>query len=162
MAKSKWEQVKEKLILVEAWARDGLIDEQIFNNLRISKDTFYKYKNKYVEFSDALKKGKEVVDVEGENALFKKATGFTTMVKKHYKLKHVTYEDGKRVEEKEELKEVEEELYTPPETMAQIYWLNNRKSAQWRNKQQDVSNESDSGNMQELIQAILKSKGDAK
>ena len=47
MAKSKWEQVKDKLILVEGWARDGLTDEQITNNLGISIDTFYKYKNKY-------------------------------------------------------------------------------------------------------------------
>lgn len=30
MAKSKWEtHVKDKLILVEGWARDGLTDEQI-------------------------------------------------------------------------------------------------------------------------------------
>lgn len=33
MAKSKWNDVKEKLLLIEAWARDGLTDEQIANNL---------------------------------------------------------------------------------------------------------------------------------
>ena len=32
MAKSKWEKVKDKLVLVEGWARDGLTDEQIANN----------------------------------------------------------------------------------------------------------------------------------
>lgn len=73
MAKSKWETVKDKLILVEGWARDGLTDEQIANNLAISIDTFYKYKKKYPEFSESLKKGKEIVDYEVENALLQNA-----------------------------------------------------------------------------------------
>ena len=54
MAKSKWEtHVKDKLILVEAWARNGLTDEQISKNLGISKDTFYKYKKEHTDFSDS-------------------------------------------------------------------------------------------------------------
>ena len=73
MAKSKWETVKDKLILVEGWARDGLTDEQIANNLAISIDTFYKYKKKYPEFSESLKRGKEIVDYEVENALLQNA-----------------------------------------------------------------------------------------
>lgn len=74
MAKSKYEtHVKDKLILVEGWARDGLTLEQIAKNLGISKDTLYSYKNKYSDFSDALKKGREVVDYEVENALYKAA-----------------------------------------------------------------------------------------
>lgn len=73
MAKSKWEQVKDKLILVEGWARDGLTDEQIAQNLGISKDTFYEYKKKYPDFSDTLKKGKEIVDYKVESALLKNA-----------------------------------------------------------------------------------------
>lgn len=73
MAKSKWEDVKDKLILVEGWARDGLTDIQIADNLGISKDTFYKYKKEHTDFSDSLKKGKEVVDYQVENALLKNA-----------------------------------------------------------------------------------------
>lgn len=73
MAKSKWETVKDKLILVEGWARDGLTDEQIANNLRISERTFYDYKKKYPQFSQSLKRGKEVVDYEVENALLQNA-----------------------------------------------------------------------------------------
>lgn len=61
LAKSKWEtHVKDKLALVEGWARDGLTDEQIAKNLGISKDTFYQYKSKYPDFSDSLKKGKKL------------------------------------------------------------------------------------------------------
>ncbi len=35
MAKSKWEDIKDKLTLVEGWARDGLTNEQIAHNLGI-------------------------------------------------------------------------------------------------------------------------------
>ena len=73
VAKSKWEQVKDKLVLVEGWARDGLTDIQIAEKLGISQDTFYKYKKKYPEFSESLKKGKEIVDYEVENALLQSA-----------------------------------------------------------------------------------------
>ena len=72
MAKSKYfTHVEPKLILIEGWARDGLTDEQIADNLRIHISTFYDYKKKYSEFSEALKKGKEIVDYEVENALLK-------------------------------------------------------------------------------------------
>lgn len=74
MAKSKYDtHVKPKLDLIEGWARDGLTDEQIYNSLGIGKSSFYEYKNKYVEFSDALKNGKEVVDYQVEKALLTKA-----------------------------------------------------------------------------------------
>lgn len=43
MAKSKWEDVKEKLNLVEGWARDGLTDEHIAHDLGIKKTAFYKW-----------------------------------------------------------------------------------------------------------------------
>lgn len=74
MAKSKYDtHVKPKLDLIEGWARDGLTDEQIYNNLGVSKDTFYKYKKQYSDFSDALKNGKEVIDYQVEKALLTKA-----------------------------------------------------------------------------------------
>ena len=73
MAKSKWEEVKDKLILVEGWARDGLTNEQIAENLNIGKTTFYKLLKEHPELSERLKKGKEVVDYEVENALLKNA-----------------------------------------------------------------------------------------
>ena len=71
---SRYEQhVKDKLILVEGWARDGLTNEQIATNLGINVKTLYEWQKKHREFSNALKKGKEIVDREVENALFKEA-----------------------------------------------------------------------------------------
>src|SRR5690606_41175172 len=66
--KSKYHtHVEPRLKEIEAWARDGLTDEQIAKNLGVAYSTFRKYKDEYPAFSAALKKGKEVVDIEVEN-----------------------------------------------------------------------------------------------
>ncbi|BDU82513.1 helix-turn-helix domain-containing protein [Clostridium perfringens] len=131
MAKSKWEtHVKDKLMLVEAWARNGLTDEQISKKLGISKDTFYKYKKDYSDFSDSLKRGKEVIDVEVENALLKRALG--------YKYDEVTKEliedEETGISELKVTKVVTKEVI--PDTTAQIFWLKNRKPEEWRDKKE--------------------------
>ena len=129
MAKSKYDShVKDKLVLVTSWARNGLTDIQIAHNLGISEDTFYTYKNKYTEFSEALKKGKEVIDFEVENALLKRALGYT--------FEEVTKESvfNKKTGKYELIvtKTVTKEIQ--PDTTAQIFWLKNRKPKEWRDK----------------------------
>lgn len=127
MAKSKYESnVKDKLILVEAWARNGLTDEQISKNLGISIQSFYTYKSKYIEFFESLKRGKEVIDIEVENALLKRALG--------YKYDEVIKEINNDTGELETTKVVTKEVQ--PDTTAQIFWLKNRKPKEWRDKQE--------------------------
>ena len=87
---------KDNLILLEGWARSGLTDEQIANNMGIATSTFYEWKKKSQEFSEALKKNKDIVDYEVECALLKNAM------------------EGN--------------------VTAQIFWLKNRKKAEWREK----------------------------
>ena len=64
---------KEGLLLLECWARDGLSDVQIASNMNISRSTLNEWKKKYSDISDTLKKGKEIVDYEVENALLQSA-----------------------------------------------------------------------------------------
>lgn len=80
MAKGKYERWIEPdgLTLLEGWARDGLTDEQIAHNCGITATTLYDWKNRFTEISEALKKGKEVVDYHVENALLNKALGGDT------------------------------------------------------------------------------------
>ena len=75
MAKGKYEywRTTDGLILLKGWARDGLKDEQIAHNCGITVKTLYEWKNRYSDICDALKKGKEIVDYEVENALLKRA-----------------------------------------------------------------------------------------
>ena len=64
MAKGKYEYwlTPEGLIKLEGWARDGLTDEQIAVNIGVNRDTLYRWKKAYSDISDALKKGKDVID----------------------------------------------------------------------------------------------------
>lgn len=136
MAKGKYEYwlTDDGLLLLAAWARDGLIDEEIAKKIGISRSTLAEWKKKFSDISDALKKGKEIADIEVENALFKKATGFTVEVQKPIKVKEVKYENGRKVSEKEQVVFVNEEVYFPPETAAQVFWLKNRRPDKWRDK----------------------------
>lgn len=81
VAKGKYQKwlEPEGLQLLEGWARDGLTDEQIAHNMGISRKTLAEWKKRYGDIGDTLKKGKEVVDYEVENALLNSAlTGNTT------------------------------------------------------------------------------------
>lgn len=140
MAKSKaneWLE-QDKLTLLEGWARDGLTDEQIAHNMGIRRETLYDYKNKYPNISNALKKGKEVVDIEVENALLKRALG--------YNYEEITYENG--VETKRVTKQV------APDTTAQIFWLKNRRKQQWRDKVEYETNTDELNKVKELLSKI--------
>ena len=145
MAKGKYAKwlEPENLILLEGWARDGLTDEQIAYNIGISRKTLAEWKKKYSDISDTLKKGKEIVDIQVENALLKKALGMKETVKKAIKVREVKYNDGKRVSEKEHIEYVDEEVFVPPDTTAQIFWLKNRKFDKWRDKVENVNTTDD-------------------
>ena len=75
MAKSKVDKwlEPEGLLLLQDWARLGLTDEQIAHNMGVNRSTLCEYKNKYTSIADTLKKGKDVVDIQVENALLQSA-----------------------------------------------------------------------------------------
>lgn len=138
MAKStmaEWTE-PDKLLLLEAWARDGLTDEQIAGNMGINVRTLYLWKKKNVQIFQSLKVGKEVADIEVENALRKKALGFRETEQTVSTRRTVEYENGKRIREVTEPVVTEVEKYYPPDTTAQIFWLKNRKPEKWRDKQE--------------------------
>lgn len=140
MAKGKYEYwlSPDGLLKLEAWARDGLIDEQIAENIGINPATLYDWKKKYPEISESLKKGKEVVDIAVENALLKRALGYeyTETKTEEYLVEGVPV---KRV-----TKTVKEVV---PDTTAQIFWLKNRRPGQWRDKHDmELSGEVKAGN----------------
>ena len=64
---------QDKLILLEGWARDGLTQEQIAHNMGIGLTTLKEWRKKEPTIETTLKKGREVVDFEVENALLKSA-----------------------------------------------------------------------------------------
>jgi IS30 family transposase len=107
---------EEGLIKIQGWARDGLVDEDIAHNMGITRQTLTEWKKRFPSIFDTLKSGKEVSDRKVENALFKRALG--------YSFEEITYENG------EETKRVVKQV--APDTTAQIFWLKNRKPNVWR------------------------------
>lgn len=130
MAKGKYEQwlTEEGLLQLEAWARNGLTDEQIAANIGISRSTLNEWKNRFSDISDTLKRGKEIVDIQVENALLKRALGYTYKETTREAQFNPQTEQYGMVVTKEVTKEV------VPDTTAQIFWLKNRKPEEWRDK----------------------------
>jgi predicted DNA-binding protein YlxM (UPF0122 family) len=125
MAVGKYDtHVKPKLLLIEAWCRDGLIMDEIAKNLDIAKSTFFEYIKQYPELSNSIKRNKEEADVVIENELYEKAKGKVMLLNKVKVLNDGTCIDYK------------EEVYIPGDTTAQIFWLKNRKPKEWRDRQE--------------------------
>ena len=114
--------IEDGLTKIQGWARDGLIDKQIAHNMGVSPTTIREWKKRFPEIAEALRKGKEVVDREVENALYKRALGYWVT-----ETETTTYSDGTT-------KTTEKRRHIVPDTTAQIFWLKNRKPDQWREK----------------------------
>lgn len=144
MAKGKYQQwlEPEGLTLLEGWARDGLTDEQIAHNCGITATTLYDWKNRFSEISEALKKGKEVVDIQVENALLKRALGYDYQ------------EERVEISEKDGRKVTQTIKHIPADVTAQIYWLKNRRPDKWRDKPGEAAKMEQSDAHKELIEAI--------
>ena len=120
------------LILIEAWARDGYLLNEIADRMGIERYTLSKWRKRYPEIAQALNTGKELVDYKVENALLKAALGYTT--------KEIKVTLGKKVvngEVFEVLKETTTREVAPNVT-ACMAWLNNRKHDQWKRNRDKV------------------------
>lgn len=132
MAKPKFDfKDEENLIRIESWARDGLNDKQIAENIGYNETYFSELKGKITELSEAIKKGRTPVDFAIENKMYDKAFGLKIKTQQAIKLKDVYYDEEGRRCEKEGVEIVELEQEVPPDTTAGIFWLKNRKPEQW-------------------------------
>lgn len=134
----------DKLILLEGWARDGLTDEQIAKNIGINRTTLYDWKKKKVNIADALKRGKEVIDFEVENALLKKALGYTITIKEE------------KLDKDGFVHTLEKDVHIPPDTTAQIFWLKNRKPNNWKDRVETDEDKEAVANASQVIAKIRK------
>lgn len=146
MAKGKYQEwlTEEGLLQLESWARDGLTDEQIASNMGITRKTLAEWKTKYSDICDTLKRGKAVVDIQVENALLKRALGYSYDEVTRERVLDYDPSTGQVVGSHMEItKTVKKEVQG--DTTAQIFWLKNRRPEQWRDKR-DVSVEGEISN----------------
>jgi len=113
-------------------AREGLTNPEIARRLGVSASTLQDWRNKFPEFLEAIKKGKEPADVLVEAALFKRAVG--------YEVETVKEEEGENSFGSFS-KTVRTTVHVAGEVAAQIFWLKNRRPDRWREKAQPQSAE---------------------
>ena len=127
MATGKYKEwlTEDGLLLLRKWARNGLTDVEIAENIGINASTLYVWKDKHKEIAEALKKTKDVYDSEVEEALEKAALGY-----------YVWEEEWRRDPDTGELVLFKKDKkWIKPDTTAQIFWLKNRDRQHWRDKQ---------------------------
>lgn len=120
------ETVREPAVLeeIKGYALSGCTMEQIAHRLLITAQTLYKWTKKYPELNDVILEGKRVADDRVEQSLYDMCFG--------YDVREVTVEkdeDGKVV------KQVIRTKHIPPSATAIQYWLQNRRTNDWKSHQ---------------------------
>lgn len=69
-------KIKPRFDEIREWLVNGASDENIYRNLGISYQTFYKHLNEKTEFSELIKNGRVAIVAQLRSALIKKAMGF--------------------------------------------------------------------------------------
>lgn len=118
----------DNLTLMAAWARNGLTYEQIAHNMGIATATLNEWRKRFPAIAEALKRAREIVDIEVENALHRRAMGYD-YTEEIYE-KRVNKETGGT--EMQLVKTISKHM--PPDTTAQIFWLKNRRPELWRDR----------------------------
>ena len=99
----------------------GATDIDLADFFKVSDRTIYRWQTQFPEFCQALKAGKEAADERVERSLYHRAVGYSFDAEKlfHYQGQVI------RADVRE---------HVAPDTTAAIFWLKNRKSAEWRDR----------------------------
>lgn len=76
--------IKPRFDDILEWLQNGATEKQVYENLGIGRDAFYRYKRDKEEFSELIKKGRETLVKQLRGALVKKALGFEYKETKKY------------------------------------------------------------------------------
>lgn len=136
-AQAKYERwlTEDGLLLLCTWARKGLTDQQLADNMGVSRSTLNEWKKRFPAIADALASSKAEADMHVENALYKNAVGYVYEEEVAFKVRRIEYgKDGKKTVEKEELQSTTVKRWHPGETGAQAFWLKNRLPEDWKDK----------------------------
>lgn len=165
------EKVLPRLGDVMDWGRAGADQKEIAEKLGIPYSTFRSWVKKgqageerYAPLAVILKQAQEAPNGDVEAALYKKCLGYNAKIAKHYKVKQVEYdqETGRRISEREELREVFDEVHVPADTNAQIFFLTNRAPERWQRTPAPQQGDSDGNTgVVELPAAVPPEGGDA-
>lgn len=109
----------------EKLCRLGATDMETADFFGVTTRTLYRWKLDHPTFCQALKAGKDALDERVVSSLYHRAVGYT-----HDAVK-IFMPAGARAPVYAGYRE-----HVPPDTTAAIFWLKNRQSAEWRDKQE--------------------------
>lgn len=116
---SKYEDIDLKQ--VEFLAKEGFTDQKMADFFGVDRANWYRWKNKYPKFRDALKKWKDKSDENVERSLFERANGYDVREDK------IFMHEGHPIV-------VPTIKHYPPDPTSMIFWLKNRQPEKWREK----------------------------
>ena len=115
-----------------AWslALKGATDQELAEAFGVSKRTIIRWKKDHPSFAEAYQKGKDIADAKVKKSLYQRAIGFEVTEKES-----IVDVDPKTGESKPvRVKTVTKKII--PDTMAIMYWLNNRSKGEFAQRQE--------------------------
>lgn len=106
---------------VKLLASKGWTDKEMAVFFQITEQTWNNYKQRHQEFFESLKNWKEIADGKVVRSLYERATGY-----EHEDTYFASYQGT-----------IIKETYTkhyPPDPTSMIFWLKNRKRAEWKDR----------------------------
>lgn len=102
-------------------AKLGATDTDMAAIFGVNRSTILDWQERHPEFAKALQIGKKEADAAVEKSLYRKATGYS------YDAVKIFQHEGMIVTH-------DYVEHCPPDTTACIFWLKNRKPAEWRDR----------------------------
>lgn len=98
----------------------GATEQELADYLEVTRQTLYVWASQHEDFFYAIKVGRNEYDLRVERSLASKAVGYTYDAEKVFcnadgEVTRVTYRE-----------------HVPPDTVAAIFWLSNRKPDEWK------------------------------
>jgi transcriptional regulator with XRE-family HTH domain len=131
--KNKYKEfVEPYLETIKAMCQKGLTEEQICENIGVGRSTFQRYKNQFRELRDTLKRGRQDMIAQVENAQYKRAIGY------EYTVQKISIEPTGKVN-KDGAPIIKKKIetttkYMPPDVKACIFILKNRSPQDWHDR----------------------------
>jgi hypothetical protein len=112
----------------------GVTDKEMADIFGVSEVTFNAWKKEHPEFLKSIKEGKEYADANVASRLYQRALGYS-------------HPEDKIFNDNGEPLIVPTIKHYPPDSVAAIFWLKNRRKDQWRDKQEHELTGKDGGPM---------------
>lgn len=109
---------------VKILAEKGFTDEEMSEFFKVARKTWHNWKIEHPEFNEGLSDWKKAADGKVERALYERAVGY-----QHPEDKIFVGRDGRPLI-------VPTVKHYPPESVAGIFWLKNRRPNEWKDKQE--------------------------